>query len=128
MKTTQTEFLKAAFRSGLLLTTLLVVVAGVSLAEPSRGGLTAQEEARIAADAHLNKAGPQTTVAVQPEEPLLALSSPGGHLTHRVPVQANMALIGQEIYLDLLTIPFLTVRNEPIARGPVPALDKDNDR
>ncbi len=68
MKTTQTEFLKAAFRSGLLLTTLLVVVSGVSLAEPSRGGLTAQAEARIAADALLNKASPQTTIAVQPED------------------------------------------------------------
>ena len=51
--------------------------------------------------------------------PLLDLSSPGGHLTHRVPVQANMALTGQWSYLDLLTILFLTGRNEPIAlQGP----------
>lgn len=67
MKTTPTEFLKAAFRPGLLLTTLLAV-SGLLIAEPSRGGLTAQAEARIAADALLNKASPQTTVAVQPED------------------------------------------------------------
>jgi len=66
MKSTQTDSLKDAFWPRLLLTTLLVVVSGLSFAEPFPSGLTAHEEARIASDYLLNKSSPQTTTEVQP--------------------------------------------------------------